>query len=229
VDPAFGFLKPQMLSYAERRLCGVRPDGTRFLDVFGNDFDTRFSAELEARGWVAADKGHRPMSMLAIPRPFPSVELPPGFSLASLAEANDLRRVHRVLWRGFNHPGEPPEQGIEGRRKMQSGPHFRRDLTIVVRAPSGDFASFCGTWLDAVNRIAYVEPVATDPAYRRLGLGRAAVMEGVRRCGELGATAAFVGSAQPFYLALGFRPLFVCRRWVRDWPAAPLDSSLAIG
>ena len=48
---------------------------------------------------------------------------------------------------------------------MQSGPHFRKDLTIVVEAPNGEFVSYCGMWYDAVNRFGYVEPVATDPDY----------------------------------------------------------------
>ena len=65
---------------------------------------------------------------------------------------------------------------------------------IVVEAPDGRFVSYCGMWYEPVHSIAYVEPVATDPDYRRMGLGRAAVMEGIRRCGALGATEAWVGS-----------------------------------
>lgn len=44
----------------------------------------------------------------------------------------------------------------------------------------------------------YVEPVATDPDYRRMDLGKAAVLEGIRRCGELGAEVAYVGSVKDF-------------------------------
>ena len=72
------------------------------------------------------------------------------------------------------------------------------NLNVVVEAPGGNFVSYCGMWFEPVNRIAYVEPVATDPDYRRMGLGRAAVLEGVRRCGERGATVAYVGTAMPF-------------------------------
>jgi len=115
-----------------------------------------------------------------MPVRFPAIQLPEGFSLKSLAEENDLAKIDRVLWRGFNHPGEPPAGGEEDRRKMQSGPHFRKDLTMVAVAPGGEFVSYCGLWYEAVNRFAYVEPVATDPDYRRLGLARAALMEGIR-------------------------------------------------
>jgi predicted N-acetyltransferase YhbS len=102
---------------------------------------------------------------------------------------------------------------------MQSGPHFRHDLTIVVRAPNGEFVAFAGLWFDPANQFGYVEPVATDPDYRRMGLGRAAVLEGIRRGGELGASVAYVGSTQPFYLSFGFKKLFSLNCWLKALPA----------
>jgi predicted N-acetyltransferase YhbS len=155
------------------------------------------------------------MSQFVIPDPFPPIHLPEGFQLKSLADENDLAKVDRVLWRGFDHPGEPPSGSIEGREKMQSGPHFRKDLAIVVEAPDGAFVAFGGLWFDPVNKIGYVEPVATDPDYRRRGLGTAAVMEGLRRCGELGASVAYVGTDMPFYLSMGFGKLFTLNCWIR--------------
>ncbi|HBP38077.1 MAG TPA: GNAT family N-acetyltransferase, partial [Clostridiales bacterium] len=56
---------------------------------------------------------------------------------------------------------------------------------------------------------------ATDPAYRKMGLGRAAVLEAIRRCGVLGARRAFVGSSQQFYYSIGFRPYATSTFWVR--------------
>ena len=64
--------------------------------------------------------------------------------------------------------------------------------------------SFAGLWVVPENRIAYVEPVATDPDYRRLGLGRAAVVESLRRAQAEGAEVAWVGSDQEFYASMGF-------------------------
>ena len=59
-----------------------------------------------------------------------------------------------------------------------------------------------------------MEPVATDPDYSRLGLGKAPVLEGIRRCADLGAKEAFVGSDQLFYQAIGFRKVFNTACWV---------------
>jgi GNAT superfamily N-acetyltransferase len=80
---------------------------------------------------------------------------------------------------------------------------------IVGEAPGGEFASFCGMWYDAVNRVASTEPVAAGPHFRGRGLGTAAVMEGVRICPAVGTRVAYVGADQPFSLAMGFG---VCRR-----------------
>ncbi len=133
-----------------------------------------------------------------------------------VADDNDLRQVTRVFWRGFNHGDEPPDGEVEDRKFMQSAPNYRKDLNLVVVAPDGNFVSYCGTWYEPVHAIAYVEPVATDPDYRRMGLARAAVLEGIRRCRELGASVSYVGSKQPLYLSLGFRPEYNSRVWERE-------------
>jgi GNAT superfamily N-acetyltransferase len=107
------------------------------------------------------------------------------------------------------------EDDLEDRRKMFDTPKARRDLKIAVKAPSGDFVAFCGMFYESSGRFAYVEPVATDPDYRRLGLGKAAVLEGIRRCRDLGAEVAYVGSNLPFYLSFGFKVIYNTACWVR--------------
>jgi len=68
-------------------------------------------------------------------------------------------------------------------------------------------------WQDSASQSALVEPVATDPAYRKMGLGKAAVLEAIRRCGNLGAKQAYVGSSQQFYYNIGFRPFTTSTWW----------------
>ena len=126
-------------------------------------------------------------------------------------------RINRVLWRGFNHEGPPPEKHVAGRADVEKAPLYRRDLVVMVEAPGGDLVSYCGIWYEAANRVAYVEPVATDPDYRRRGLGRAAVLEAIRRAKALGATRAIVISGQPFYRALGFDRVFAYYPWTKEW------------
>jgi predicted N-acetyltransferase YhbS len=87
---------------------------------------------------------------------------------------------------------------------MQCTPDYRADLDLHVRAPDGEIAAFATMWYDAHNRIGILEPVGTDPAYRRLGLGRAAIYEAVNHIRAEGAVRVHVGSDQAFYQRLGF-------------------------
>ena len=215
IDPEYGALKREVLLYAEEHIAAVS-DGVRSLGVYINDWDCIFEGLASEMGYAKADR-RVPMSRFAISDPFPPISLPAGFRLKSLAEENDLRKVDRVLWRGFDHGDEPPGDGIRDREFMQSAPNFRKDLNIVVEAPDGYIASYCGMWYEPVHALAYVEPVAIDPDYRRMGLGRAAVLEGIRRCGALGGTVACVGTAKPFYLPFGFRQVYNRSMWQREW------------
>ena len=210
-------LKPAMLDHAEAHLSAANAEGTRSLHIFINDFDLPFTALAQARGYHRLPDEDRGMLRYAIPEPFPPIHLPEGFRLQSLQEDNDLSKVDRVLWRGFNHPGQPPAGGEADRRKMQSVPRFRKDLNIVAVAPGGQFAAYAGLWFDPTNRLAYVEPVATDPDYRRLGLARAAVQEGIRRCAAEGADSAYVGNDLPVYRSIGFTPIYTTCCWEKTW------------
>ncbi|HUT56254.1 MAG TPA: GNAT family N-acetyltransferase [Phycisphaerae bacterium] len=214
IDPECAHLKRDMLTYAEQHL-SASADGAQRLRVIINDDDGDFCKIASERGYTKSE-AYETMSHLRVSSLRPAA-LPQGFRLKSLAEDNDLPKLTRVLWRGFNHGDEPPDDGVEHRQFMQSAPSYRKDLNIVVEAPDGQFVSYCGMWYEPVHAIAYVEPVATDPDYRRRGLARAAVTEGIRRCGELGATLACVGADLPLYLSLGFRPVYRKSIWQREW------------
>jgi GNAT superfamily N-acetyltransferase len=215
LDPRYGALREEMLTWAEDRISAVK-DGVRTLHVYVTDDDRPMQKLVAKRGY--AQCWSEATSHYSIPVRFPAISLPSGFRLRSLADENDLRQVSRVCWRGFDHGDEPPEGDDAERAFMQTAPNFRKDLNVVVVAPDGNCVSYCGMWYEPVHRVAYVEPVCTDPAYRRMGLASAAVREGIRRCGEQGATVACVGTDKPLYLSLGFRPVYretVCKReWV---------------
>ena len=93
------------------------------------------------------------------------------------------------------------------RRGGFNAPHLDLNLRVLVVAPNGDYAAHCGMWCLPGSRYAYIEPVFTLPEYRRKGLGKAAVLEGVKRCSTLGAKEAYVLSSQQFYYSIGFYPI----------------------
>ena len=218
--PDYRHLRTAMLEYAEANLTGVsRKDGRKYLCAFVNDNDVEFQRLVESRGYKRYPDNTRPLSRFDIPDPFAAISPPAGFRLTSLAEECDWAKVHSVMWRGFDNGDDVPmnEQEYESRRRMFDTPRGRRDLKIAVAAPNGDFAAFCGMFYEPTGRFAYVEPVATDPTYRRLGLASAAVLEGIRRCGTLGATVAYVGSDQPFYRSIGFTKIYSSECWLKHF------------
>ena len=86
-------------------------------------------------------------------------------------------------------------------------------LVLAVKAPDGNFVSHCGSWYQSGDFYCYIEPVVTDPEYRKMGLGKAVVLEAIKRCGDIGAKQAVVGSSQQFYYNIGFYPLCTFTYW----------------
>jgi hypothetical protein len=134
--------------------------------------------------------------------------LPEGYHITTMHETYDLIKYNQVLWRGFNHEGVAPEtdKDIEERRLSLSSPHSDNKLKFAVVNPNGDFVSYAGFWYDPKNDYCVIEPAATDPDYRKMGLCRAAIYEGMKACYQLGAKRCVVGSSQQFYYTIGFAP-----------------------
>lgn len=210
--PRYEFLKGEMLDYARENLS---KDGN-FRALIDNN-DRAFQRMAYLRGYRPTQE-KQCTAMMDIDGAL-SYRLPQGYGIHSLADECDLQKFNRCLYYGFNHPGEAPadEKDIRERLDSLSGPHLRRDLNMVVTAPDGEYAAYCGIWYEDGTHYALVEPVCTVPHHRKMGCGRAAVLEAVRRCGCLGARQAYVGSSQQFYYNIGFYPVST-ETW---WTAPP--------
>jgi len=207
----YEYLKEQMLLYAKDALA---KDGK--FQVLVLDGDMQFQDTVVRNGFIPTQEKEcdaiYPIDIDKI-----HYTLPEGFAITSMAETYDLYKYGKVLWKGFNHElnGEGEFSPLD-ERNGKAGfdrPNVNLDLKIAVVAPNGDFVSYCGMWQDGESKSVLVEPVATDPAYRKMGLGKAAVLEAVRRCGMLGAEWAFAGSSQQFYYSIGFRPYATSTWW----------------
>jgi len=213
--PGYDGLKREMLEYAEKNL----GDDQKFRVVIP-DSDADFQDIAAQRGYVATpDREHD--AVFHLDRTSTDFCLPEGYRITDIEETYDLYEYRRVLWRGFNHErnGEgplvfSPEEAQATEREMRR-PHVDLKLKVAVVAPDGHFVSYCGMWYDELAGFAVIEPVATDPDYRRMGLGRAAVLEGIRRVGTRGARIALVGSSQQFYYSIGMRPYASASEWKR--------------
>ncbi len=211
--PEYSFLKREMLLYATDNLA---KEGN--FRVVISDRDLAFQDIAAGLGFIATEKTESD-AIFYLEKSSTAFGLPTGFYMTSMQETYDLYQYRRVMWKGFNHElngegeflfSEAVKQGAELEMKR---PHVDLSLKVAVVVPDGNFASYCGMWYEPKAGFAVIEPVATDPAYRRMGLGKAAVLEGIRRVGALGAKVALVGSSQQFYYSIGLRPFSTATFW----------------
>lgn len=170
------------------------------LGIAVRDGDRAFSRMLSNLGFSPARQTEnmlcRSLDKLDIP------VLPEGFSIRSILFPEEAEACQRVLWKGFDHEGDLEEW--ERMRRQGLSPHRNEELSLAVVDPEGEFAAHCTCWYDPRTDYAYIEPVCTVPAYRKMGLGKAVVLEALNRCRQLGAKEAFVLSDQLFYKKMGF-------------------------
>lgn len=133
--------------------------------------------------------------------------LPAGATLRQVAGEEEFGRrveLHRAVW-------SPSRVTLDSYRRLRAAPVYRPELDLVAVMPDGAFASYCICWLDTTNRCGEFEPVGTHPSYQMRGLGRAVVLEGLRRLKALGGTSAIVlveagnEAATKLYESVGFR------------------------
>lgn len=211
--PEYAFLKREMLLYARDNLSKDGEFGITIADT-----DLKFQ-DIAARLGFRATVDKESDAVFYLDNTSTEYHLPEGFHITSMKETFDLYQYGRVLWKGFNHEldgeGEFEFSNVKemaGKEEMIR-PNVDLNLKVAAVAPDGNFAAYCGMWYDPKAGYAVIEPVATDPKYRRMGLGKAVVLEGIRRVGKLGAKTALVGSSQQFYYSIGLRPFSTSTIW----------------
>lgn len=215
VLPEYAALKREMLIYSQDHLQG---EEGFFVAISNEDVPFQFIAS--NLGYVATPNTEED-AIFYLDQGTPNLDysLREGFAITTMEERYDPYEYRRVLWKGFNHElnGEGPLVFSEEERKGVDFEMFRDhvdlSLKIAVVSPDNHFVAYCGMWYEPQLGYAVIEPVATDPDYRKMGLGQAAVLEGIRRVSEKGARYVLVGSNQQFYYNLGMFPYRQATLW----------------
>ena len=147
------------------------------------------------------------------------VNLPKGFSFKYGDEVspNEKGQAHARAF-GYYENIKYRERAPIGYQLMSLTPDYRADLDIYVASPDNEIAAFATMWYDEVNHIGMLEPVGTIPEYRRMGLGRASIVQLVTQAQEKRVRRVYVGSGQDFYRRLGFEPKALYGVWVKSIP-----------
>lgn len=211
IDTDHAYLKPKLIEYA---LQNLSLNGE--LKMTLPDGDLGYQQAAIQKGFIpTAEK----FSTARIDINDNAYILPEGYTVMSFADSRfNVDKYYEAIWKGFDNTRERNEEEMES-VKNRTGfylPYLDLNLRILIVAPNGDYAAHCGMWCISGSGYAYVEPVFTLPEYRKMGLGKAAVLEGINRCGKLGAKQAYVLSDQQFYYNIGFYPILSETWWVHQ-------------
>lgn len=152
----------------------------------------------------------------------PAPQLRTGYSLQHVVSGTAVER--RIAHRA--------DLTVDDYEKLRSAPGYDPSLDLVAVSAAGDVAAYCICWLDPRSREGEIEPLGTRPEHRPRGLGRAVVLEALRRMQAAGVRQAMVCydrenlPAERLYSSLGFHLDARVNAYTRDlagavstWPA----------
>jgi len=211
VRPGYEALLPELLGWAEKELCAVKR-GRRRLQFWITDKEPQKRELLQANGYKL--KRTEPIKIFDYNNAFPERTLPEGFALIDGTNL-DYHKLHACFWKGFNH-GPWPDRNVDGNIHGLNAPRADLSLMTIAVAPGGEYACALGMWHDERNKYTYLEPLATVPKYRRMGLATVALTEAMKKTKALGAEYCFGGSRE-FYTAIGFEIKGNSEFWKKEW------------
>lgn len=165
-------VRAQVFPTAVARLAALPtlPDQTLTIVVDERDGDLR--RRLEGAGFRRRPDDDMVQLAQRPERPPDPVLLSPGFRFDDeRSRPRDGAEPHHLAQRN----------GARVAERLRECSLYRPDLDLCVQAATGEVAAYCLCWLDSGNRVGLFEPVRTEDAFHRRGLGRAMMTEGIRR------------------------------------------------
>lgn len=156
----------------------------------------------------------------SLDQPIVEAGLPDGFLVRSFTEADGVHSraaAHCSVWQ----PWSVGNITNDDYARFMRLPGYHRDLDIAAFSPDGEIAAYVNGWIDPVNRIGDFGPVGAVPRFRRLGLTRAVLLEGLQRMRTYGMNRVCVSATEgneaalKLYLSIGFQIVNRCLDFVR--------------
>jgi mycothiol synthase len=191
-------LEHEMLAYAENHLIIREQDENLHfhMPVFSDD---------TIRQQVVSERQYKKGQGMAFHRrrdldsPLPEVIVPAGYVIRSMGSIEEHPKRSWASWRAFH--ADEGDTNYDGDwswyQNIQSAPLYRRDLDIVAVNQEREIASFCTIYYDDYTRSAVCVLVGTAAEHQRIGLGKAVILEGMRRLQKLGCTRVFATAYDP--------------------------------
>jgi len=193
VNPAYSFLEREIFEWIERHRLEKKknPNKKEKLGIHtieGNSVRELLLSELGyKKGETSMYLRLRPVDL-----PIPDVGCPESYEIRSVKGRSDYDQLASVIRLVFSHGEWFNAEIYEGITRCS---FYKQDLDLVAIAPDGTFASFCTFRIDPISKITNLEPVGTHPNYRKLGLAKALIFEGIRRATRYNPALFYVGAA----------------------------------
>lgn len=217
VHPAYEWteIEGEALAWAEGRVVELRARDPRHWGggmVSGaRQDDPRRITFLEQHGFRYSGEFAEVNLLRSLGEPLPAAVLPAGCQVRAVsAEAGEISNraaAQREVWQ----PWTVGNVSDEDYTRFMRLPGYDRDLDVVAVAPDGVIAAYVNGWIDPLNRIGDFGPVGAREAYRRQGMTRAALLEGLRRMQAYGMERVCISTgvsntpARCLYESIGFK------------------------
>ncbi len=224
IHPAFrsAELEDAAFAYVDENFTEAAESGRRFIiaPVFADD---ALRQEVLTRRGYTQHPGWNHHYWCDLDAPLPEAPTPPGYRIRSMGDESEHAARSFCSWRSFH--SDEPASNYDGDyswfRNLQSAPLYRRDLDIVAAAPDGEIAAFCTIYYDDYTRSAVTVLVGTAAEHWQRGLGKAVMLEGMRRLKHLGCTRLFSTAneepADALYHSV-MTHMKVTDTWAKVWP-----------
>jgi len=214
-DKKYCFLLPELLAWAEQELSIVE-NNRKSLEIYITDKESDKRELLKSNGFLHMHSD--PIKIFDFNNLFIERILPEGFTLIDGIDA-DYHKLNDCFWMGFSDILDVgPNDDFERQVYLSNAPHYMKTLTTIIVAPDGEYACALGMWFDDKNKYAFLEPLATIPKYRRMGLATVALTEAMKKTKAMGAKYCF-GGPNDFYTAIGFDTVCNWELWKKEWEA----------
>lgn len=207
-------IENEALTWAETRINELRKSGAEQWDgdlVSGSrQDDVKRVAFLERHGFRYCGDFAEVNMLCSLDEPIPETGLPDGYQVREVAETGELSNraaIQRAVW----HPWTVGNVSDDDYACFMRLPGYDRFLDLVTVTPDGTIAAYVNGWIDPINRIGDFGPVGALSAYRRQGLTRAALLEGLRRMKACGMNRVCISTgvsntpAKRLYESIGFK------------------------
>ena len=146
-------------------------------------------------------------------------ELPDGYQIRNIKDNSDYVQIAKLIRVVFGH-GEWFTSEIL--LDMTKRSFYYKQLDLIVENEEGIIVAFGTFRIDPISKITQLEPMGTHPDYRKLGLAKALIFEGLRRSMNHRASLFYIGgaaispAANKLYDVTGFTEVLKQYVWYKE-------------